>query len=151
MADDKPNEDTSTKLTAETKDSNVPLNLGDGRNLDLQHLTPEQQQEISLKVQEAKIDLAKKAEAAKIDLHVTKTQIDNLSESSLEATKDGTSFTATHSQDTSVGRTEVVIGNTERAAKGKMSRSGAGLPDIDLKIGLIIGVVIVMLALIFGG
>jgi hypothetical protein len=38
-------------------------------------------------------------------------------------------MTATHTQNTAIGRTEVVIGNTDRAASGKLSASAAGVPD----------------------
>ena len=39
-------------------------------------------------------------------------------------------ITITNSKDDSIGRTEVIMGNTDEAAKGKLSRSAKGLPDL---------------------
>ena len=127
------------------------INIGDSQSLDLSHLTDEQKNAVQVRINEAKIDLATKFHTAKLDIQVTKQTIDGHVESSHTATQQGTSYTATISQDTSIGRTEVVVGNTERAAKGKMSRSGAGQSDISLKAILIIGAVILFTAMIFGG
>jgi maltoporin len=149
MADKKLTDKESKGIIQGGKES-LPLNLGDSQYLDISKLTVDQQQAVSLKLQEAKIDLAKKAEEAKIDLQITKVQVDNLMDSSNDANKTGTSFTATHSQDTSIGRTEVVVGNTERAAAGKMSRSGAGQDDISMKAIICVGIVIILLAILLG-
>jgi hypothetical protein len=73
------------------------------------------------------------------------------SEMSKNASKDGTAYTGTDSFDSSIGRIEMVVGNTERAAKGKMTRSGAGMEDISMKVIITVGIVIVVLALILGG
>ena len=125
-------------------------NLGDSQTLDLSQLTDEQKNAVQVRINEAKIDLATKEATAKLDIQATKETIDGHVQTSNTATQQGTSYTATISQDTSIGRTEVVVGNTERAAKGKMSRSGAGQSDISLKAILIVGAVILFTAMIFG-
>ena len=124
-------------------------NLGDSQTLDLSQLTDEQKNAVQVRINEAKIDLATKEATAKLDIQATKETIDGHVQTSNTATQQGTSYTATISQDTSIGRTEVVVGNTERAAKGKMSRSGAGQSDISLKAILIVGAVILFTAMIF--
>ena len=117
--------------------------------LDLSNLDDEAKQQIQLKTNEAKIELQKKAQEANIDIQGTKVNLDNLNATVRESTSDGTSITVTHTQSTSVGRTEVVMGNTERAASGKISRSGAGLEDNTTKYLIAAVIIAIALALIF--
>jgi hypothetical protein len=121
------------------------------QSLDVSKLNQEQQQALQLKLNEAKIDLAASAKKAQIDLEVTKSKMDLHSEMSKNASEDGTAYTGTDSFDSSIGRIEMVVGNTERAAKGKMTRSGAGMEDISMKVIITVGIVVVILALILGG
>lgn len=105
---------------------NNNINLTDMGNLDLSTLDESQRSHITSKFAESKVDLAKKAQQMNIDLSATRTNLGDLTSTVRDATTDGTSVTITHSQTTSLGRTEIVMGNTERAAKGKMSRTGTG-------------------------
>ena len=151
---DKENKDVvKTPLTETTKSSEVPISLdmGSMQSLDVSKLNQEQQQALQLKLNEAKIDLAASAKKAQIDLEVTKSKMDLHSEMSKNASEDGTAYTGTDSFDSSIGRIEMVVGNTERAAKGKMTRSGAGMEDISMKVIITVGIVVVILALILGG
>ena len=43
-----------------------------------------------------------------------------------DASEGGNAVTITHSQTTKVGRTEIIMGNTERAQSGKLSKSQSG-------------------------
>ena len=65
-----------------------------------------------------------------------------------KATQANVSMTATLAQTTSIGRAEVVIGNTDRAASGKLSASAAGVPDRLLWIVGIAAVAAIIVALI---
>ena len=123
------------------------LDLGSPNQLDLTDLSKEGRDLITQKALEAKIAISNKAQEAQIDIQGTKLQLDNLNAAVRDSSKDGTSITVTHTQTTSVGRTEVVMGNTEKAAAGKMSRSAAGLEDNTLKIVLAVVVGVVLLAL----
>ncbi|ROO68700.1 hypothetical protein EDB69_3727 [Vibrio crassostreae] len=105
---------------------NNHINLTDMGNLDLSTLDESQRAHIVSKFAESKVELTKKAQQMNMDLGATRTNLGDLTSTVRDATTDGTSVTITHSQTTSLGRTEVVMGNTERAAKGKMSRTGAG-------------------------
>lgn len=57
-------------------------------------------------------------------------------------------MTLTHTQTTSLGRTEIVIGNTVRAASGKLSASATGVADRTPWIIAIVAVCAVVIALI---
>lgn len=131
-----------------TREDNKKLDLTRMHELDLSKLNDSQKNQVLTKLTESQVELAKKAQQAQIDLGATKTTLDDMTDSVRKASTDGTAATITHTQSTSVGRTEIVIGNTERAAKGKVSRSGAGLDDNLLKIVVVAGIFAVVVALI---
>lgn len=148
--------DAGDKGKLVTEPTSLPkdlLNLSDRSTLDLTGLTKEQKGEIALKANEAKIELATKAQQASVDIQALDANLTNFNSAAREASKDGTSITITHTETTSTGRTEVVMGNTERAASGKISRSGQGLQDNSGKLIFVIGAVlaIVGLAAVWGG
>lgn len=134
-----------------TKPENGKIDLTKMSEIDLSNLNDDQQQLIMQKYSNAQVDLAKTAQQAKIDISATKATLDDMTGSVKDATNDGSSITITHSQTTSVGRTEVVMGNTERAAQGKISRSGSGLEDNTMKILVVVGVIAIVVALILKG
>ena len=143
-------EETDKKVVeAELADqSGEVLDLKNDQLLDLSGLDEEAKRALTLKAHEAKIDIQKKAAEAQVDLQGTKINLDNLNDTVKESTREGTSITVTHTQTTSVGRTEVVMGNTERAASGKISRGGAGLEDNTIKILVGVGIIAIIVALI---
>ena len=65
-----------------------------------------------------------------------------------QASLQGQSMTVEHTQNSSVGRTEVIVGNTEKAAKGKISRSATGEPSQLPFIAIIAAVTAIVIALI---
>ena len=131
-----------------TEESKQVVDLSSNNVLDVSGLDNDAKQQIQVKANEAKIALMQKAQEANIDIEGTRITLDNLNASVRQSTQDGTSITATHTQTTSVGRTEVVMGNTEKAASGKISRSGAGLEDNSTKLLIIGGVIAIIVALI---
>lgn len=133
------------------KPENGKIDLTKMSEIDLSTLDEDQQQLIMQKYSNAQVDLAKTAQQAKIDISATKATLDDMTGSVKDATTDGSSITITHTQTTSVGRTEVVMGNTERAAQGKVSRTGSGLEDNTMKILVVVGVVAIIVALILKG
>ena len=124
------------------------IDLSTNNLLDVSGLSDEAKQQLQIKANEAKIELQQKAQEANIDIQGTKVNLDNLNDTVKDSTREGTSITVTHTQTTSVGRTEVVMGNTERAASGKISRSGAGLEDNTIKLLIGGGIIAIVVALI---
>jgi hypothetical protein len=49
-----------------------------------------------------------------------------LAETTRQVSQDGNSVTVTHTQTTAVGRTEIIMGNTETAGQGKLSPTQTG-------------------------
>lgn len=142
-----PNDANKKNQLVAAEEAREILDLGSPNQLDLTNLSKEGRDLITQKAFEAKIAISNKAQEAQIDIQGTKLQLDNLNAAVRDSSKDGTSITVTHTQTTSVGRTEVVMGNTEKAASGKMSRSAAGLEDNTLKIVVAVVVGAVLLAL----
>jgi hypothetical protein len=132
----------------ETEENKQVIDLSTNNLLDVSGLNDEAKQQLQIKANEAKIDLQKKAQEANIDIQSMKVNLDNLNDTVKDSTREGTSTTITHTQTTSVGRTEVVMGNTERAASGKISRSGAGLEDNTTRLLIGGGVIAIVVALI---
>lgn len=132
-----------------TKDEKT-LDLSKIDEINLDNLSEAQRENITGKFADAQLELVKKAQQAKIDLGATKQGLDDFADTVKKSTSEGTSTTITHTQTTSVGRTEVVMGNTEKAAKGTISRSGAGLPDNSFKIIAVIAVAVVIVVILAG-
>lgn len=130
------------------KTGDSKLDLSKMHELDFSNLDEDQQKHVMQKFTDAQVELAKTAHQAKIDIHATKSTLNDIADAVKDASSDGTSATITHSQTTSLGRTEIVMGNTERAAKGKISRSGTGQDDNTMKIVIVVGIVAILIALI---
>jgi len=143
-------DEASVEVPATIETPSDIVDLSNKNMLDLKNLGKEDREQLALRAQEATVDLNKKANEAKIDIQGTKANLDNFNDAVREATKDGSSMTLTHTQTTSTGRTEVVMGNTEKAASGKLSRSGAGLDDNTMKIVAVVVVALVLVAIFVG-
>lgn len=137
------------KLDASGVPSTNVINLGSPNSLiDLTGIPPEQVAELRRQYASGMIDLAKKAQDLKIDNASLAMLLDSYNTEVAKATQANVSMTATHSQTTAIGRAEVVIGNTDRAASGKMSASAAGVPDHLLWIVGIVAIAAIIVALI---
>ena len=75
------------------------------------------------------MDISKKAQELHVDAAVLKKTLDDFSDTTREVSDSGNAVTITHSQTTKVGRTEVIMGNTEEAQSGKLSKSQTGEKD----------------------
>jgi uncharacterized Fe-S cluster-containing radical SAM superfamily enzyme len=142
------NSDEASRDIVELKEAKQVIDISKTDILDISGLDDEAKQQLQVKASEAAIDLKKKAQEANIDVQGTKVNLDNLNDTVKDATREGTSITVTHTQTTSVGRTEVVMGNTERAASGKISRSGSGLDDNTTKMLIGAGIIAIIVAMI---
>lgn len=124
----KENENKSLEKSSEK----VPINidLGPAGSIDLSHL-PEKERN-ALMVDHAKnmIDVQKRALEMNVDAGALKKTLDDMTGAAKSANENETSATLSHTQSSQVGRTEVMIGNTEKANKGKFSNSQTGEKDL---------------------
>jgi hypothetical protein len=105
----------------------------------------------ALKEQHAKrmIEIATKAVESGVDNETLDKKLSTIAGHTISLAKAGASVTITSASDDSIGRTEIMIGNTEAAKEGKLSRSQAGLKDlypIWIGVGIFIIIVIAIIA-----
>jgi|GEM_PF-3097006 len=99
------------------------------------------------------IEVQRKASELKVDIQALDQTLESLTSQARTANDAGVNITATHTQNTSLGQTEIIVGNTQRAATGKVAPFWAGFDGNQVRTGLIVGgavVVGVVLAMLFG-
>ena len=147
MAEDSENTSLSKKNT-QTGDY---LALGKDRltALDLEGLPEETKVELRKKHAEGMLDLEKRALESGIDSTTIRQRMGDMNDTVNKADPD-TAVTVTGSYTDKLGRTEVIMGNTDKAKKGKLDRSQKGESDNTLLyLGIVAGVII-LLAIILG-
>ena len=109
--------------------SEVIETAGATTEIDMSGLPPEEAAELRKQWIEKRIDLAEQAHSAELDVRSLGANLGTLTDSASQASEQNISTTISHSQTTKNSRTEVMIGNTERAAQGKLSKSVTGETD----------------------
>jgi len=127
------------------------ITLSGGETLSLQGLSDEQKRTLMMQHASAMVDLQKKATEYGIDSQGIRNQIDSHIDQANKAKQDGTSATISYVQDSSLGRTEALIGNTDKAASGKLSKSATGEKDNTVMIVVIIAIAAVLVAIFASG
>lgn len=127
--------------------SSVPsfIKLVPNDSIDLSFLPEEERKALLTDHAKGMIDLGKKAQELHIDAAVLKRTLGDLTETAIEGAVNGNSVTISHTQTTSVGRTEVLMGNTDQAHRGKLTRSQTG--EKDFTPYYIFGAIIALLVL----
>jgi len=134
------------------KDQGIALSdqgiaLSDQEFLDTTGLTDSQIQELRMQHNKGLIDLKKKALELNIDIKALDATLSTMGEQTSEVSKAGDSVTMSHTQDSELGRTEVMMGNTDAAGKGKLTKTQTGEKDNTLIYVGIAAVVIVIFIL----
>ena len=120
----------------------LTIKLNEKNELDLSGLGETEIAELKRQYLTGMIDVKKKAEDLQVEIGALDAALGSFTDQTQRATNAGASATITHTQTSSLGRTEVVIGNTEKAASGKVSRSAAGE---DNKTIMIVATIIIVL------
>jgi hypothetical protein len=95
--------------------------------IDLGSLSQPQQDQLLMEYMRGSLDIQKKATEMHVDVAAFKNMLDVMAHKTKElAEQEGTSVTMQHTQESSVGRTEVIMGNTAQAASGRLTRTMAG-------------------------
>jgi len=119
---------TGNAVSTEADSENL-LNLSSNSVLDLSGLSDQQIAELREQHASGMIDLQRKAAELKVDVGALDAALTSFNDQTAKATREGNSATITHVQTSSAGRTEVMIGNTDKAASGKISRAARGETD----------------------
>jgi hypothetical protein len=123
------------------------ISLTNTESLSLAGLPEDQQIAIRRMDAENQIRLRAKAQELGIEAMATHQRLATMSDAAAKAESDGNSVTITSTINDSMGRTETIIGNTETAQKGKLSRSQAGLKDYTM-VYIIAAVVVILIVVI---
>ena len=116
---------TTTQIAEVRNDST--LVMGAGGPIEIAGLTPDQVSALKEQYAQGMIDVQRKASELKVDVEALDATLGSLTTQAQAANQGGVSVTATHTQSTSLGHTEIVLGNTDRAAKGKIAQArGSG-------------------------
>ena len=138
----------------EKKDQGDPLaaivrrgpNHGD---LDISKLSEAEQKAIVLDYQRGLIDVRLRAATLGIDASALGETLRTLADATQSVSEtEGASVTVTHTQDSSLGRTEIIMGNTEQAQRGRLTKSQGG--DRDWTPYYVIGGLIVIAIVAIG-
>ncbi len=105
----------------------IDLSVAD-RVLDLSSLTPAQAAELRMELGKKMIDFQMKKVEQVRDLQGLKFKLDTMTESTMKANDAGVSITINHTQSDATGKTEIVIGNTQRAHSGRKFFGGSWFP-----------------------
>ena len=116
-----------------------PDNAGE---LDVSMLSEEQQNALVVDYQQGLIDIRLRAATLGVDVTVLGETLRQMSEQTQAISETDASVTITHTQDSSLGRTEIIMGNTEQAHRGRLTRSQGG--DRDWTPFYVIGGLIVL-------
>ncbi len=122
------------------------VSLSNNQTVDLSNLDDEAKKELHKLIAKQKVDLAKKGIEQSIDVDSLRARLNTFGNQVYDVIEKGGSITITNAKDDSIGRTEVIMGNTEEAARGKLSRSAKGLPD-NSKWLIIGGIIVAIVAI----
>lgn len=109
----------------------VPTVIPCGQNVsvDISWLPEEERKILLLDYTKEALDLHRKVQELRIDGILLKETLDNLSDTTREVARSGCAVTITHTQTTKTGRTEVMMGNTQQALSGRLTKSQTGEKD----------------------
>ncbi|WP_085884798.1 hypothetical protein [Oceanibacterium hippocampi] len=118
--------------------------------MDLSWLPDDKREALLVEYTKGMLDISKKSQELHVDVGTLKTTLDQLASTTKEVSEGGNSVTVTHTQTTSIGRTEVIMGNTSEAQGGKLTSSQTGRRDMT-PIYIICGMIaaVIIAAIIF--
>ena len=113
------------ELTPSTGTPGNIIQLGN-EEIDMTGLTTEQQQQLKIKHAEASIDVNQKKQELIADAGALNHALGTMSHHTEAMAEAGQHVTITHTQDSSLGRTEIIMGTSDAAKKGKLTRTQTG-------------------------
>lgn len=125
------------------------IRLGESEELDVSQLTDEQAKELRVRHGEMMLDRDDRRAKLKEDLTVSAEKLNTYTSAVIDTAAEKASITITNTNDDSLGRTEIIVGNTEAARRGKLSRSQIGWSEKNwfwIVVVAIIAFVIILIA-----
>lgn len=122
--------------------------LAVGGGIEINGLQPNQVSALQKQHAKGLIEVQRKASELKVDIQALDQTLESLTSQARSANDAGVNITATHTQSTTLGQTEIIVGNTQRAATGKVAPFWAGFDDNHVRTGLIVAAAVVAGALL---
>ena len=143
-----PDNDRDPRNVVPVPPSSVPTSipLGSATHLDLSWMPEDQRRALLTDYARNSLNLAAKASELGIEVNVLRSTLETLAGTTQTVSKNGDAVTITHGQNSKFGRTEVIMGNTETATKGKLSKSQTGEFNWT-PVYIIAGVIAVLIAI----
>ena len=108
----------------------------------LDGLTEEQKQELKMRYANVSIDNQDKMNKLTADVNALGATLNVMGKTTQDVADAGQSITITNTKEDELGRTEVIMGTSDAAKSGKLSRSAKGLKDnTTLWLGVIVLIV----------
>lgn len=127
------------------------LVLGNRAQLDLSSLSESDRNAMKVACLKGQIELQQKMAELGIDNQALEQRLGDMANTVARASNLGASATVTGAYTDKMGRTEIIMGNTETAAQGKLDRSQKGEQDKTLVYVVIGAVVLLILAALIMG
>lgn len=102
------------------------ISLAGGQTVDLSFMSEGERNGLLAEYTRGTLDIARRAAELHVDVVTLRNTLGTLAETARQVSQDGNSVTVTHTQTTAFGHTEIIMGNTETAGKGRLSRSQTG-------------------------
>ncbi len=146
-------EDRNTGKDVAVRVDHTPTTIafGPASTIDLSGISEAERAKMLVAYNNKVLDISATAQKMRVDVDALRATLGSLAMTTNEAAQAGNAITITHTQDTSIGRTEIIMGNTDQAKTGKLSRSQTGDKDWTpyyVGAGLI---ALVLIAAIMGG
>ncbi len=150
MSDDTPDSSDQAKLSKLPKSTgdSLALNQSNLVEFNMEGLPEATKIELKKKQAEGLIKLQEKAIDSNIDTKSINQRLGDINDAVAKASQDQSSATVTGVYTDKLGRTEIIMGNTETAQKGKLTNSQRGLKDNTLLYVGIAVVAVLILAMI---
>ena len=120
---------SGTGLTEAQGQVPTSIPLGPKTTMDLSWLPEEERTALLKEYTGGMLDISRRAQELHVEVAVLDATLEKLAGTTKQVSEQGDSITLTHTQTSSVGRTEVMMGNTDRAQSGKLTKSQTGEKD----------------------
>jgi cobalamin biosynthesis Mg chelatase CobN len=144
-SDQKNNSDKENELSKVDNSKELSNFSIENSSISLEGMTDQQIAEVKKRQADAAINIQEKAAKAVIDTRSIDERIQNIADGVNKATEGNAAATLTGTYTDDLGRTEVIMGNTERAQKGKLTQSQQGTSNNGILYVVIVALAVIVI------
>ena len=146
MARDAEERGTDLETAKATTPTSVPL--GPKTTMDLSWLPEEERKNLLTEYTRGMLDIGRRAQELHVEAGALQATLHTMAETTKDVAGKGNAVTISHTQTSAIGRTEIIMGNTDQARSGKLTKSQTGERDWTpyYVIGVLIALVLIATA-----